>query len=683
MVRLFVNNLPVEVPLNSTVLAACESIGIEVPRFCYHERLSVAGNCRSCLVEVFKAPKPVVACATPVMNGMHVFTDTPLVKKAREGVFEFLLKNHPLDCPICDQGGECDLQDQSFYFGGDLSRFFETKRSVEDKNVGPLIRTIMTRCIHCTRCVRFATDVAGIESFGTTNRGETTEISSYVERLFDSEMSGNVIDLCPVGALTSKPYSFVARPWELFQEDSIDLSDSLGSNLSVSHRFGEVKRVGPRINDNLNGEWISDKARFAFDGLLSSARNNSVSNLKTSPIQEVEETSLQTLFLFLAASKVKGKKKNVNFILNENIDLESLFIYKSFAQQLSANFVSLSQTILKDFSRNQGLNNSLVSTKTSDLCILVGFEPRSEAVILNSLIREGIVSGTITEVHKIGAPSSLPVYRSSHSGLTTASLKDLKSGLSSLSLKLAKSKNPKVIFGPLLDKSIHKNSLFSLLEELNVNLQSLSFVNLLPEKANSYGLVNLNSTSKKFLNLKKSQLNVLIGFDKKDTSSFIEKSQLQGCFYNISPDFNLDKGVGSLMMAVNVERAGTFVNAEGRLQKSSKFNSPEISSLFDSELKTLAFLLSSIKILKDNKRFNTLSLSLNVPVYNSLNKGPNNVDQKFSVFKKNSQNKIFNSSFKSFISDFYRTDFVSRNSKTMLSSSIARRRNSSNFFNSI
>ena len=311
MVRLFVNNLPVEVPLNSTVLAACESVGIEVPRFCYHERLSVAGNCRSCLVEVFKAPKPIVACATPVMNGMHVFTDTPLVKKAREGVFEFLLKNHPLDCPICDQGGECDLQDQSFYFGGDISRFFEAKRSVEDKNVGSLIRTIMTRCIHCTRCVRFATDVAGIESFGTTNRGETTEVGSYIERLFDSEMSGNIIDLCPVGALTSKPYSFVARPWELFQEDGIDLSDSLGSNLSISHRFGEVKRVGPRINDSLNGEWISDKARFSFDGLISNLRSSSEKGLNVSPFNSLENSSLQSFFTFLAASNVKGKQKTL------------------------------------------------------------------------------------------------------------------------------------------------------------------------------------------------------------------------------------------------------------------------------------------------------------------------------------------------------------------------------------
>jgi len=267
MVKVFVNNEVTYVPFNSTVLEACESIGIEVPRFCFHERLSVAGNCRMCLVEIEKSPKPVASCAMPVMNNMQVFTDTPLVKKAREGVLEFLLMNHPLDCPICDQGGECDLQDQAMVFGGDKSRFFEYKRGVEDKNCGPLIKTIMTRCIHCTRCVRFAADIAGIEDLGTTNRGRDTEIGTYVSKVFQSELSGNVIDLCPVGALTSKPYTFIARPWELRTTETIDLSDAVGSNIKVDFKETEVVRVLPRINEGLNEEWISDKSRFSFDAL--------------------------------------------------------------------------------------------------------------------------------------------------------------------------------------------------------------------------------------------------------------------------------------------------------------------------------------------------------------------------------------------------------------------------------
>ena len=267
MVKVFVNNEATFVPSNSTVLEACESIGIEVPRFCFHERLSVAGNCRMCLVEIEKSPKPVASCAMPVMNNMQVFTDTPLVKKAREGVLEFLLMNHPLDCPICDQGGECDLQDQAMFFGSDKSRFFEYKRGVEDKNCGPLIKTIMTRCIHCTRCVRFAADIAGVEDLGTTNRGRDTEIGTYVSKVFQSELSGNVVDLCPVGALTSKPYTFIARPWELRSTETIDISDAVGSNIRVDLKETEVVRVLPRLHEGLNEEWISDKSRYSFDAL--------------------------------------------------------------------------------------------------------------------------------------------------------------------------------------------------------------------------------------------------------------------------------------------------------------------------------------------------------------------------------------------------------------------------------
>jgi NADH dehydrogenase (ubiquinone) Fe-S protein 1 len=231
MVTVIINGVKVIVDKNSTVLQACESVGIEIPRFCFHERLSVAGNCRMCLVEIEKSPKPQASCALPVMDNMKIFTDTPLVKKAREAVLEFLLINHPLDCPICDQGGECDLQDQAMVYGNDSSRFYEYKRGVENKNVGPLVKMIMTRCIHCTRCVRFMTEVAGVGDFGTTGRGNSTEIGTYIEKNLNSELSGNIVDLCPVGALTSKPYAFKARPWELTSFDTLDISDGLGCNI--------------------------------------------------------------------------------------------------------------------------------------------------------------------------------------------------------------------------------------------------------------------------------------------------------------------------------------------------------------------------------------------------------------------------------------------------------------------
>ncbi|MBT3171475.1 MAG: NADH-quinone oxidoreductase subunit NuoG, partial [Rhodospirillaceae bacterium] len=267
MMKLTIDGIEVEVEDGSTVLQACEQAGAEVPRFCFHDRLSIAGNCRMCLVDLEKAPKPIASCAMPAGDGMVVHTNTPEIKKAREGVMEFLLINHPLDCPICDQGGECDLQDQAMAYGRHFSRYGEHKRAVKNKDVGPLIETIMTRCIHCTRCVRFADEIAGVEEFGAVFRGEHMEIGTYVEKAVSSELSGNMIDLCPVGALTSKPFAFTARSWELRKTESIDVLDAVGSSIRVDSRGGEVMRIVPRLNEEVNEEWISDKSRFACDGL--------------------------------------------------------------------------------------------------------------------------------------------------------------------------------------------------------------------------------------------------------------------------------------------------------------------------------------------------------------------------------------------------------------------------------
>jgi NADH dehydrogenase (ubiquinone) Fe-S protein 1 len=267
MIKLFVNNIPVLVPSNTSILEACDAIGVTVPRFCYHERLNVAGNCRMCLVEIEKAPKPIASCAFPVAPNMRIYTDTPMVQKARENVLEFLLMNHPLDCPICDQGGECDLQEQTMAFGSDRSRYFYSKRGVEDKNCGPLVKTIMTRCIHCTRCVRFFQDIAGQEDFGTTLRGQDTEIGTYLGKNLTSELSGNIIDLCPVGALTSKPYAFKARPWEIRSHESIDLTDSTGSNIYVNFKESDIIRILPKNNSEINKNLISNKARFSYDSV--------------------------------------------------------------------------------------------------------------------------------------------------------------------------------------------------------------------------------------------------------------------------------------------------------------------------------------------------------------------------------------------------------------------------------
>ena len=267
MIKLKVNEIDLEVEDGLTVLQACEKAGVEIPRFCYHEKLSIAGNCRMCLVEIEKSPKPVASCAMPIAEGMNIKTNTEKVEKARKGVMEFLLANHPLDCPVCDQGGECDLQDQSMFYGIDKTRYKENKREVPDKYMGPLIKTQMTRCIHCTRCIRFATEVAGVTELGAIGRGEDMQITTYLEKSMESELSANVIDLCPVGALTSKPYVFEARPWELKKTETIDVMDAVGSSIRVDTYGWEVKRVLPRINEDINEEWISDKTRYACDGI--------------------------------------------------------------------------------------------------------------------------------------------------------------------------------------------------------------------------------------------------------------------------------------------------------------------------------------------------------------------------------------------------------------------------------
>jgi len=325
MIKIKIDNFEFLVKPDISVLEACKYVGIHIPRFCYHEILSVAGNCRMCLVEIEKSPKPVASCALPVLNNMQIFVNTPLVKKARENVLETLLLNHPLDCPICDQAGECDLQDQTKLFGGDYSRFFFNKRGVEDKECGPLIKTIMTRCIHCTRCVRFGMEIAGVEYLGTLNRGGSTEIGGYISSMFNSEISGNVIDLCPVGALTSKPYAFKARPWEIRVNESIDLTDSTGSNIYVNFKESEIIRILPKSNLELNETIISDKARFSYDAvknqrLLKIFKNSNTNTNKFSSINWKD--------VFNEIDTIIENKKNVLIIADKELDLESLSILK-------------------------------------------------------------------------------------------------------------------------------------------------------------------------------------------------------------------------------------------------------------------------------------------------------------------------------------------------------------------
>jgi NADH-quinone oxidoreductase subunit G len=387
MPKLTINGIPVEVPAGSTVLQACQQAGVEVAHFCYHERLAIAGNCRMCLVEQEKAPKPIASCAMPAAEGMVIHTESEKAKKAQRGVMEFLLINHPLDCPICDQGGECDLQDQAMAYGFDRGRFLENKRAVKDKNFGPLVATSMTRCIHCTRCVRFLTDVAGVEELGATGRGENMEIGTYIERSLTSELSGNIIDLCPVGALTSKPYAYSARPWELRKTESVDVLDAVGSNIRIDNRGPSVLRVLPRLNEDVNEEWISDKTRFAVDG-LTRRRLDRPYIRRDGKLVEAEWAEAFAVI----AERLNGVPGGrMAAIAGDLVDCEAMLALKQLMAALGSPHLDCRQDGAAIDPRSRAgyiFNTTIAGIEQADLCLIIGSNPRREAPVLNARLRK-------------------------------------------------------------------------------------------------------------------------------------------------------------------------------------------------------------------------------------------------------------------------------------------------------
>jgi len=393
MAKVTVDGIEVDVPNGSNVLQACEAAGVEVPRFCYHDRLSVAGNCRMCLVEIEKTPpKPFASCAYPVADGMVVHTDTPMVRAARRGVMEFLLINHPLDCPICDQGGECDLQDQAVGYGGNHSRYTENKRAVKDKDLGPLVKTVMTRCIHCTRCIRFSTEIAGVSELGATARGESMEVGTYVAKALSSELSGNLIDICPVGALTSKPYAFVARPWELKKTDSVDVLDGVGAAIRVDSRGPEVLRVLPRLNEDVNEEWLADKSRFSVDGL----KRRRLDSCWVRRDGALQRTSWPEAFAAIEAKLVGRDGSRIGALAGNLCDAESLLALKDlFAALGSVNLDCRQDGAHADAARRDfyTFNTSIAGIEAADALLIVGSNPRREAPLLNARIRKRWLQG--------------------------------------------------------------------------------------------------------------------------------------------------------------------------------------------------------------------------------------------------------------------------------------------------
>jgi NADH-quinone oxidoreductase subunit G len=445
MAKVTVDGIEVEVPNGASVLQACEAAGREIPRFCYHERLSVAGNCRMCLVEVEKAPKPVASCAFPVNDGMKVFTDSEVVRRARRGVMEFLLINHPLDCPICDQGGECDLQDQAVGYGLDHSRYLEEKRAVKDKYMGPLVKTVMTRCIQCTRCIRFATEVAGVPELGATNRGENMEIGTYVEKALTTELSGNLIDICPVGALTSRPYAFVSRPWELRKTDSIDVLDATGTNIRIDVRGGEVLRLLPRANDAVNEEWLADRGRFAFDGL----KRRRLDRPWVRRDGKLMPASWHEAFEAITAKLTGLAGAEIGAVVGPLVDAESTIALRDLMAAFgSENLECRTDGAAIDTTRRDfyTFNAGIAGIDQADALLIIGSNPRTEAPVINARIRKRANSGGFP-VGFIGPQGIDLTYPTEWIGSGGAALRAVATGDHPFAARLRAARRPMLIIG--------------------------------------------------------------------------------------------------------------------------------------------------------------------------------------------------------------------------------------------
>lgn len=685
MVNVLVNGLPLEVRKGITILQACTQAGIEIPRFCYHERLSIAGNCRMCLVEVEKSPKPVASCAMPVMDNMKIFTNTPLVKKAREGVLEFLLVNHPLDCPICDQGGECDLQDLTMAYGSDRGRFHEYKRGVEDKNIGPLVKTVMTRCIHCTRCVRFAAEIAGIPEIGTVGRGKDTEISTYIQKIFNSELSGNIIDLCPVGALTSKPYAFTARSWELQSTESIDVLDAVGSNIRIDVRGSEIMRVLPRLNEDVNEEWISDKARFSYDGLKRQ-------RLNTPMVREnntYRDVSWKDAFTYIKNNlDTFPNKNNLIGLVGNLADTETILLFKEFINNLGSDkiytenttqYLTLSEndkeqpifSVEGDRSRYL-LNTSLNSVEDSDVCLLIGTNPRMEAPILNIKIRKRYLQGNY-KIASIG-PSANLTYKYMDLGNSINILKEVCEGKHPFCKHLKNAKKPLIIVGTSILNRKDASTILKIITQISKYTSILSDswngFNILHTAASSVGALDLGIGLKRVhqVDTKKSLSTRHFIYLLNADEVIIENPDKHFIVYQgHHGDYGANIANVILPATAYTEKTATYVNTEGRVQQThSAFFAPGdaredwriIRALSEVVGNTLPYnTTADIK-----NRFSIVAPHL-LHLGSILNKKEMVNWEKISY---TNQNEVIEDvPFKSYINNYYLTNTISRASQIM------------------
>ena len=664
MLKLKINNIDTEVEEGLTVLQACEKAGVEIPKFCYHEKLSIAGNCRMCLVEIEKSPKPIASCAMPAADGMNIKTNTSFVEKARKGVMEFLLANHPLDCPVCDQGGECDLQDQSMFYGIDKSRYKENKRAVPEKNMGPLIKTQMTRCIHCTRCIRFATEIAGVPELGAIGRGENMEITTYLEKSMESELSANVIDLCPVGALTSKPYAFEARPWELKKTETIDVMDAVGSNIRVDTYGWEVKRILPRINEDINEEWISDKTRYACDGLLNQRLDTPFIKYKNG---KLDKTSWKEVYNIIKEKIKSTESAKICGFTGDLINMETLYMFKEFFNKSlnSKNLESRSNHAYLNPEKRENylFNSSIKGIEESDFIFLIGTNPRFEATILNARIRKSYLKNK-TEIISLNNIGDLTYpYTKLEGNIDT--IKEIINDQHAVSAKIKEAKKPIIIFGQSalefkFGKYIFESIKFYLIKNKKIS-DDWNSLNTISENASTVGSLDLgiyktkNGSNEVLSDLEnhKYEIVYLLGQD-----SLKFKKQNEFIIYQGSHG---DKGaeIADVILPgpAYTEQNGYFTNLEGKLQKAYKASYPP------GEAKEDWLIINELsKIISNKKLFNDKS-ELDSSMLNYLN-----------LFKeKNSSKKyseLTNLSFeneKMIIKDhdYYYSNPIARASKTM------------------
>ncbi len=661
MLKLKVNDIEVEVEEGLTVLQACEKAGAEIPRFCYHEKLSIAGNCRMCLVEMEKSPKPIASCAMPATDGMVIKTNTPKIEKSRKGVMEFLLANHPLDCPVCDQGGECDLQDQSMFYGIDKSRFKENKRAVPDKNMGPLIKTQMTRCIHCTRCVRFATEVAGVPELGAIGRGEDMQITTYLEQSVQSELSGNVIDLCPVGALTSKPYVFEARPWELKKTETIDVMDAVGSNIRVDTYDWEVKRVLPIINEDINEEWISDKTRYACDGLL----NQRLDTPYIKYNNKFEKASWEEVYNIIKSKIENTNKDEICGFVGDLINMEASFIFKEFFERTlrSKKYDSRSnRSFIDNSSRENYLFNSTINgVEESDLILLIGTNPRFEATMLNARIRKAYLNNN-TKIISLNEIGDLTYPYVSLDG-KTQTLRDIIENKNDISNEIIKSIKPIIIFGEsFLNLKSAEYLFFALKDFLLKNdkfRENWNPLNLLSSNAATVGSLDLDivdTTNSLFeeLNDNKFKLIYLLG---RDDLNFKKKDE-----FIIYQGSHGDKGaeIADIILpgSAYTEQSGYFTNLEGKIQKAYKASYPPGESKEDWQIiNDLSELMNNRKLFNDKDELESSMLN-----YLNLKKEK----EKSGLIKEYDQSVFENENLVVNYKDYYFSNVIARSSKTML-----------------